>query len=230
MGCQHGRVSGVTAIRSNQPMMACLQRMVKQTAAAQRRAEAEARKAAKATAGSTAADTGHAASVDSLQADRSAGAAVSDDATEVKAETATEAAQASDSHLVPAGKTQVAAARTSSAKQGEKQDLNSLASAAAGVEGACKEGTVPRASRKRATEASDEVTAAASKRRQATRSIKGQQGDSMLMGTCCHACSLNIHIDSMTSAQFVFTVPPNAGASAHCELNCSHCVSDAGQA
>ncbi|DBA78995.1 TPA: hypothetical protein ACH3X1_008861 [Trebouxia sp. C0004] len=47
---------------------ACLRRMVKQTAAAQRRAEAEARKAAKAAAGSTAADTGHVASVDSLQA------------------------------------------------------------------------------------------------------------------------------------------------------------------
>ncbi len=179
-------------------MMACLQRMAKQTAAAQRRAEAEARKAAKAAADSTAADTGHAAPVDSLQVNLSAGAAVLDDATEVKAETATEAAQASDGHLVSAGKTQVAAARASSAKQGEKQDLNSLASAAAGgngavaaagIEGACTAGTVkPRASKKRATEASDEATAGAGKKRQATRSTRGQQGDSMLR-RFCHACS-----------------------------------------
>ncbi|KAL0054420.1 hypothetical protein WJX82_008650 [Trebouxia sp. C0006] len=54
---------------------ACLRRMVKQTAAAQRRAEAEARKAAKAAAGSTAADTSHVAAVDSLQANLSAGSA-----------------------------------------------------------------------------------------------------------------------------------------------------------
>ncbi|KAL0024465.1 hypothetical protein WJX77_007093 [Trebouxia sp. C0004] len=165
---------------------ACLRRMVKQTAAAQRRAEAEARKAAKAATGSTAADTGHVASIDSLQANLSAGAAASDNANEVKAEAASEAAQASDSHVVPAGKTQVAAARASSAKQGENQDLNSLASAAAagespvvaaGVEGAGKAGTAkPRASRKRAAEASDVATAGAGKNRQATRSTRGQQG------------------------------------------------------
>ena len=46
---------------------ACLQRMVKQTAAAQRRTEAEARKAAKAMAGATAAGSGHLA-LDSSQA------------------------------------------------------------------------------------------------------------------------------------------------------------------
>jgi len=193
-------------------MMACLQRMVKQTAAAQRRAEAEARKAAKAAAGSTAADTSHVASAGSLQANLSAGAAASDDATEVNAEAATEAAQASDVHLVPAGKTQVAAAKASSAKQGENQDLNSLESAvaggegavaAAGGEGACKAGTMkPRASRKRGAEASDEATAVASKKRQATRSTRGQQGVSMLK-RFCHACLLNIHINNMTNAQFV---------------------------
>ncbi|KAA6428294.1 MAG: E3 ubiquitin- ligase ORTHRUS 2-like [Trebouxia sp. A1-2] len=111
-------------------VQACLRRMVKQTAAAQRRAEAEARKAAKAAAGSTAADTGHAACADGLQANLSAGVAASDNATEVKAE----AAQANESHLVPAGNTQAAAARGNSAKQSENQDLNRLTSAAAGGE------------------------------------------------------------------------------------------------
>ncbi len=172
--------------------------MVKQTAAAQRRAEAEARKAAKAAAGSTAADTTHVASVDSLQANLSASAAASDDVTEVKAEAPTEAAQASDSHLVPAGKSQVAAARASSAKQGENQDLNSLvstaaggegAAAAAGGEGACKAGTVkPRVSKKRAAEASDEAAAGASKKRQAMRSTRGHQGD-VVLTRFYHACS-----------------------------------------
>ncbi len=168
--------------------------MVKQTAAAQRRAEAEARKAAKAAAGSAAIDSSHVAAVDDLQGILSAGAAASDDATEVKAEAAAEAVLASDGHLVPVGKTQMAAAKASSAKQGENQNLNSLASAAAGGEGAvaaaggegaCKAGSVkPRASRKRAAEASDEVVAGASKKRQGTRSTKGQQGDSETFLPC----------------------------------------------
>ena len=213
--------------------------MVKQTAAAQRRAEAEARKTAKAAAVSIAADTDYAASVDSLQANLSAGAAASDDATEVKAEAATHGAQASDVQLVPACRTQVAAAKASSAKQGENQDLNSLASAAAGGKGAvaaaggegtCKGGSVkPRASKKRAAQVSDEATAGASKTRQATRSTRGQQGDFMLR-LFCHACLLNIYIDSTTRAQFVSTIQVNAGAYAHCELTCGHCMSDAGQA
>ncbi len=209
--------------------------MVKQTAAAQRRAEAEARKAAKAAAGSTAAARGHVAP-DSSQAGMAAGPQASKGtAKQARAPSAAALPQAGDSSApaaavlsglagkgpkaelqtdadsgpvdpsgsadaqnstavaaqtnassCDAGKPGVTAASAVLAKQGENQDMNSLASAqtagegekaAAGSHTDSKAGTVKaRASRKRAAEPSDEAAAGVNKKGQAARSTRGKQG------------------------------------------------------